>query len=256
MAEKTFWKGVIHFSGVDVPVKLHSTVREERIRFHLLHGRDQVRLKQQLVCAYEHEPVPREEQAKGFELEEGKYLLLDQAELERAEPKSSRTIEVHEFVKTSTIDLFFFEKAYYLEPDSHIEEYNALAGAMREMDVAGICTWTMRKGSYYGALQAGGNVLRLTTLRNADEVIPVKSLEIEDIPLSEKELKIGGDLINQLSAPFQPQKFVNEHQEQLHAMIDKKARGERIAVLRPRRRKPTSPDKLLEALQASLKRAG
>lgn len=256
MAGRTFWKGIIHFSGVDVPVKLHSTIREERVRFHLLHGQDQVRLKQQLVCAYEHEPVPREEQTKGFELEEGKYLLLDPSELEQAELKDSRMIEIHEFVKTTTIDPVFFEKVYYLEPDSQVTGYNTLARVMKELDVAGICTWTMRKGSYFGALQAGGNTLRLTTLRNADEVIPVKSLEIEKIPLSEKELKIGGDLINQLTAAFQPKKFTNEHQEKLHTLIDKKARGERIAILRPRRRKATSPDKLLEALQASLKRAG
>jgi DNA end-binding protein Ku len=122
------------------------------------------------------------------------------------------------------------------------------------MDVAGICTWTMKKRSYLGALQASGKILRLNTLRYADEVISVKSLELQQIPLSEKELKIGSDLINQLAAPFQPQKFENEHQKRLQKLIDKKARGEKIAVLRPRRLEPTTPDKLLQALEASLKK--
>ena len=81
--------------------------------------------------------------------------------------------------------------------------YNTLVGALREMNVEGICTWTMRKRSYVGALQATGRILRLHTLRYADEVISVKSLELPNTPLSEKELKIGSDLINQLTAPFQ-----------------------------------------------------
>ena len=254
MAGKAIWKGTIHFGGVDVPVKLHTAVKEERIQFHLLHGRDQVKLKQQLVCAYEKVSVPVEEQTRGFELEKGKYLLVDPAELERAGPGDSRIIEVHEFVKPAQIDPVFLERVYYLEPDSSSKAYNTLAGAMREMDVDGICTWTMRKRSYVGALQVKGTTLRLSTLRYADEVIPVESLELEDIPLTERELKIGSDLINQLTARFQPQKFENEHQKKLKLLIDRKARGEKIVILRPRRLRPTSSDKLLEALEASLKK--
>ncbi|HVN72373.1 MAG TPA: Ku protein [Desulfomonilia bacterium] len=254
MAGRAIWKGFIHFGGFDVPVKLHTAVREERIQFHLLHVRDQVRLKQQLVCAYEKVPVPPEEQTKGFESEKGRYILIDPEELEQVEPEDSRTIEVHEFVKTERIDPLFFERVYYLEPDTRTTGYGTLAAAMREMDAAGICTWAMRKRSYIGALSISGKTLRLNTLRYADEVIPVTSLDLERISLSEKELKIGSDLINQMAAPFQPQKFENEHLKKLQGLIDKKARGEKIAILRPRRVKPTSSDKLLEALEASLRK--
>ena len=79
------WTGYIHFRETNVPVKLHPVVKENRIQFHFLHRRDQVRLLQQMICAHEKVPVPTEEQAKGFELEEGKYLLVDPAELEAAE---------------------------------------------------------------------------------------------------------------------------------------------------------------------------
>jgi DNA end-binding protein Ku len=85
-------------------------------------------------------------------------------------------------------------------------------------------------------------------------VISVKSLELENTPLSEKELKIGSDLINQLAAPFKPQKFENEHQKKLQNLIDQKVRGEKITILRPKHLKPTTPDKLLETLEASLKK--
>lgn len=254
MAGRAIWKGNIRFGGIDVPVKLHTAVREERIQFHLLHRRDHVRLQQQMICAHEKVPVPAEEQTRGFELEEGRYLLIDPAELEETEPAESRSIEVHEFVKAGEIDPLFWERTYYLEPDVHEKGYAALAGAMAEMGVEGVCTWTMRKRSYLGALQMRGGILRLKTLRHADEVIPARSLRLPEIALSEKELKIGSELINQLTAPFQPEKFENEHQKKLRQLIDRKARGEKIVILRPRRLKPTASDKLLEALEASLKR--
>ena len=258
MAGATIWKGYIHFGDTDVPVKLHTAVREERIQFHLLHRRDQVRLRQQMVCVYEKEPVPAEEQSKGFEVEDGKYIIVDPAELEKNAPESSRMIEVHEFVRTGQIDLICLDRLYYLEPDIgdiQGKGYNALVKALKELDVAGICTWIMRKRSYFGALQARGKMLRLNTLRYADEVIPVGSLELQDVPLSEKELKIGSELIEKLTAPFEPQKFENEHQKKLQDMIEKKARGEKIAVLVPKRLKPTESDQLLQVLEASLKKA-
>lgn len=258
MAGATIWKGYIHFGDTDVPVKLHTAVKEERIQFHLLHRRDRVRLRQQMVCAYEKKPVPSEEQCKGFEVEEGKYVIVDPADLEKTVPESSRMIEVHEFVKTGQIDPIFLDRLYYLEPDaSDIQGkgFNALVKALKELDVAGICTWIMRKRSYFGALQVRGKMLRLSTLRYADEVVPVKSLDLPDLSLSEKELKIGSELIEKLTAPFEPGKFENEHQKKLQNMIEKKARGEKVVLLRPKRLKPTKSDQLLRALEASLKKA-
>jgi DNA end-binding protein Ku len=254
MAGGTIWKGAIHFGDTDVPVKLHAAVREERIQFHLLHKRDLVRLRQQMICVYEKKPVPAEAQTKGFEVEEGKYILVDPEELEQTAPESSRMIEVHEFVKAGQIDPLYLERVYYLEPDTFLGGYNELAAALTEMEVAGICTWTMRKRSYLGALQASGRILRLNTLRYADELIAVDALGLQDIAVSEKELKIGSDLIRQLAAPFQPDKFENEHQKKLQQLIEKKARGEKIALLQPKILKPTASDELLQALEASLRK--
>ena len=254
MAGGTIWKGNIHFGDTALPVKLHAAVKQDRVQFHLLHERDHVKLRQQMICAYEKRPVPAEDQAKGFEVEEGKYLIVDPEELEQTAPEASRIIEIHEFVKTSQIDPVFLERVYYLEPDGQAGAYLALVAALREMDASGICTWIMRKRSYFGALHARGKVLRLHTLRYADEVIPARLLELQKIPLSEKELKIGIDLIGHLTGPFHPEKFEDEHQKKLRDLIDKKVRGEKIVIMRPRRLKPTEPDKLLEALEASLKK--
>ena len=255
MAGGTIWKGSIHFGETDVAVKLHSAVREERISFHLLHANDHARLRQQMICAYDKQPVPAEEQIKGFELEDGKYVLIDPEELELTASESSRMIEVHEFVKTAQIEPLFIDRVYKLEPDEKAKGYTALVKALTEQGVAGICTWTMRKRSYLGALQVSGTILRLNTLRYADEVVSAESFDLEHVPLSDKELKIGMELINQLTVPFEPAKFENEHQKKLQLMIDKKTRGEKITVLPPRHLIPTESDKLLQALEASLKKA-
>ncbi|MEW6486674.1 MAG: Ku protein [Thermodesulfobacteriota bacterium] len=254
MAGRALWKGVIRFGETSVPVKLHSAVREERVRFHLLHRKDGVRLRQLMICAYEQKPVPVEAQTRGFEVEEGKYLLIDPEELEETAPEGSRAIEVHEFVPARQVDPLLMERVYYLEPDGILEGYGELAAVLGELGAAGICTWTMRKRSHLGALQARDQVLRLGTLRYADEVIGVGSLELPQIPVSEKEVEIGRTLIGQLAAPFAPEKFQNEHQRRLQELIEKKARGEKVRVLRPRQLEPTAPDKLLEALEASLKK--
>lgn len=254
MAGKALWKGYIKFGEITLPVKLHAAVKEERIHFHLLHRRDRVKLRQQMICAYEDAPVPAEDQVKGFEVEEGRYIIVDPEELERADPQSSKMVEVHEFVRTRQIAPLFLERVYCLGPDAGAKGYTALAETLQNMDAAGICTWVMRKRYYLGALQAKDGVLRLTTLRHADEVIPARALDLPDIPLSEKELKIGSELITQLTAPFQPSRFEDEHQKKLQLLIGRKARGEKIVLLRPARRRPTAPDKLLQTLEASLKK--
>jgi DNA end-binding protein Ku len=98
-------------------------------------------------------------------------------------------------------------------------------------------------------------MLRLHTLHYADEVVPAELLDVQEVAFSEKELKIGMELIEKLTAPFEPEKFRDEHQKKLQDMIAKKSRGEKITIVAPRHLKPTAPDRLLQALEASLKKA-
>lgn len=251
---RAIWDGIISFGPVAVPVKLHPAVRENRIQFHLLHRGDLVKLQRQMVCAYDGAPVPVEDQARGFELEGGKYILVDPSDLKRADPEASRAIEVHEFVPAAHIDPVYPEHCYYLEPGPHAEGYGALVAALGEMGLAGVCTWTMRKRSYVGALRAGGKLLRLYTLRHAGEVVTAAVPKVPGAALSVRELKVGTELINHMTGRFQPQKFEDRHQEQLRKLIDRKARGRKLRVHRPKRLAPTAPSRLLAVLEAGLKR--
>lgn len=251
----TIWIGNIHFGNTDVPVKLHTAVRQNRVQFHLLHKADGVRLRQQMVCSFDKKSVPPEERVKGFQLDERNYVLIDPAELEQLEPQGSRAIEVHEFVKAAEIDPVYLEQTYYLEPNVSNKSYFALAAALTEMDAAGVCTWVMRKRAYFGIIRSAGRTLRLTVLRYADEVIPAKSLTLETFSPSEKELEIGSELINRMTVHFTPEKYQNEHQAKLQSLIEQKARGEKIILLKAKHRKATEPGKLLKVLEESLKKA-
>ncbi len=251
----TIWIGNIHFGNTTISVKLHTAVHQNRVQFHLLHSNDGVRLRQQMICPIDKAPIPPEERVKGFQLDERNYVLIDPAELEQLEPKDSRIIEVHEFANAGEIDPVFLGRTYYLEPDGSHKSYFAFAAALKEMDAAGICTWVMRKRSYFGAVRSAGRTLRLSVLRYADEVIPAKSLDLETFSPSPKELEIGSELINRMTVRFQPEKYKNEHQEKLQNLIDQKARGAKIILLKPRHRKATEPGKLLTVLEESLKRA-
>ena len=133
----TIWIGNIHFGDANVPVKLHTAVNQDRVRFHLLHRKDRAQLRQQLVCAYENKPVSAEEQVKGFQLDERRYVLVDQEELEKTDPVSGRNIEVHEFIKAGEIDPVFLERTYYLEPEAPANSYSALACALKETGAEG-----------------------------------------------------------------------------------------------------------------------
>ena len=254
MPGHAIWNGNVTFGSFALPVKLHPAVRENRIQFHFLHRRDLVKLKRQMVCALEGAPVPVEDQARGFELEDGKYILVDPTDLERADPEASRSIEVHEFVPAAQIDPVYLDHSYYLEPDPHAEGYHALVAALGEMGLAGVCTWTMRKRSYVGALRAGGETLRLHTLRHAGEVVTSAATEVPAAPLSARELKVGIELVNHMAGRFQPEKFADRHQELLRKLIDQKARGRKVSVRRPKRLAPTAPSRLLAVLEAGLKR--
>ncbi len=252
----TIWQGIISFRGTKLPVNLKPAVSQDRFQFHLLHRTDQTKLRQQMVCAHEKKPVPAAEEVKGYLIAARKYVLVSPAELKRTEAAAAgRDITVHQFVKTGAVDPAFLERTYYLEPKGPVNDYAALAAALQETASLGICTWTMKKRSYLGALGSDGRTLRLTLLRFADELVPARSLNLGSFKLSDKELGIAAELIKKLTAPWRPDQFRNEHEEKLRALIGRKARGGKIVLVKPRPARATAPDELLRKLEESLKAA-
>jgi len=249
---RAIWKGNIKFGTIDVPVKLYSAVQDRDIHFRLLHKTDKEPVKQVMVNPETGDVVPSESTQKAFD-DEDVLVLLDDEELESLEPEPSRDIEVLRFVGPEDITHQWYDRPYYLGPDSSNAAYFTLAQALANQDKRGIARWVMRNREYIGALVPEGDYLLLITLRNAEEIILATSLEP---PAGRKpdprELKLAEQLISALQSDFDPAEFRDEYRERLLDFIAKKANGKapKIRKLRPKRETTKS---LADVLQASLK---
>ncbi len=255
MAERAIWRGVISFGVLTVPVKLYAAVRSRRIDFHLLHDADCERLRQRMVCPLDGEPVEREHVVKGFPLEDDRYVLVGPEELEALDPESSRTIEVLEFVKPEEIDARSYDRPYFLGPDGQDERLAALAEALASSHRFGVCCWVMRKRSFLGVLGCCDGTLCVVTLRRAEEIVSRETLNIPEAAVSEREMKTAAYLMDALAADFRPRAFKDVFRDEVQALVARKARGGTVKPKSVRLPKPTAPDGLLAALEASVKQA-
>lgn len=255
MPARAIWTGVIRLDELQVPVKLYSAVTDHTVHFRLLHRKDQVPVRQQLVNSQTNSIVPFAEAMRAYVTDSGDLVLLDKDELQAQAPEASRDIELLYFLDASEIDHRWYERPYYLGPNGAEEAWQALAAALEGNDesgpVAGLARWTMRGKIYTGALQLYHGYPMLMSLRHAEEVVPVEALEPPaGKQLDKRELAMARQLIAMLEAPFEPEQYHDEYRDRVLALIETKQDGGKID-LAPRKEKPASSD-LRDALEASL----
>ena len=256
MSSRPVWTGAISFGMVTIPVKLFTAVRERRIAFRSLHDQDKVPLKQKLVCPADGKEVHPEHVVKGYEVEKDRYVVVRQEELDAAKPKSSKTIDIQDFVALEEIDPVFFDKPYYVVPKPEgAKPYRLLMEAMRKKEKVGIARVVLHTKEYLAALRPVEDVLCLETMHFADEVLPADSVDGTDIKarVDDRELKVAQQLIDALTSDFKPERYKDEYRERVMELIERKAKGERT-VLRPEatEAKTTRGADLIAALEASL----
>ena len=256
----TIWSGNISFGLVTVPVKLVSAVRSKDVRFNQLEEGTGARIRYRRVSEATGDEVPNERIQKGYEIASGQYVVVDNDELEKLTPKASHTIEISDFVDLEQIDPLYFEQPYYLVPDRAAERpYRLLIEAMTDLQKVAVGKIVLRAKEHLVAIRPLDGALCIETMRHADEVIPLESLEEiprgDDVQPSQKELDMARQLIEALAADFEPEKYHDEYREQLLGIIEKKAAGEEI-VAEPLVEEPAKVVDLMAALEASLARAG
>jgi DNA end-binding protein Ku len=256
----TIWSGNISFGLVTVPVKLVSAVRSKDVRFNQLEEGTGARIRYRRVSEATGEEVPNERIQKGYEISSGQYVVVDSDEIEKLTPKATHTIEIQDFVDLEQIDPLYFEQPYYLVPDRAAERpYRLLIEAMTDLQKVAVGKIVLRAKEHLVAIRPLDGALCIETMRHADEVIPLESLEEiprgDDIAPSEKELDMARQLIEALAGDFEPEKYHDEYREQLLGIIEKKAAGEEI-VAEPLVEEPAKVVDLMAALEASLARAG
>ncbi len=253
---RAIWSGAISFGLVNVPVKLYSATSPKAVRFHQLSSKTGARIRQKRVDPSTDEEVPYEEIVKGYEITPDRYVVIEPEELDALDPKATKTIDIEEFVDLDQIDPIYYDHSYYLAPATGgAKAYRLLLDAMRESGKVGIGRVVLRSKQQLAALRPTGNVLTLTTMLWGDEVLsPDRLDELESVDESEatdRELKMAEQLIDSLSADFEPERFRDEYRERVLDLIERKAAGEEIAV-QPEAEEPAAAPDLMAALEASL----
>jgi DNA end-binding protein Ku len=251
MAARSIWNGELELGKIRIGVKVLAAVEDVAVRFHLLDERRHERVKQHLVHPKTGEVLEGEEIHKGYEIEPGTFVLLSDAELDDLDAKPSREISIESFVPEAAIDPVWYERPYYLAPESKSQEYFALADVLAKEKLVGLAHWVMRKREYHGALRAHDGYLLLVSLHSAEEVAEPPKLAPFTRVVEKREVEMAERLVEALVAEFEPAKFKDEHRERVREFLAAKARGKSVKLPRRERRKPARD--LKTALEQSLK---
>ena len=259
---RSMWRGSLSFGLVNVPVALMSSLRDLAVRFHQVDKETGARLHVQRICKQEDKPVDYEEVVSGHPRTDGGegYVMLSDEELEAAAPERTRTIDISEFVKLEEIDPVFFDHPYFLVPvgegDGPLRAYRLLVEAMGACDRVAIGRFVLRTKEYLVAIRVRDGLLSLVTMRFADEIRSTDELNLpakKDKP-KKAEVDHAVELIEQLSADWDPARYEDNHRERLLAIVEKKRKGQTIKAPAEPEVPKAVPD-LMAALQASLEEA-
>jgi len=246
------WKGQLTFGLVSFPVKLYPAARRETIHFRQLHRPDHSPVKQVLYCQLEDRPVPREELVRGYEYERDRFVILEDSELKAIEPKSSKVMEIVQFVRLDQVDPVYLEAAYYLHPDQAGEKpYQLLLEALRKTGYGALARLTMHNREHLVMLRPGRSGITLHTLYYQDEVRALDEFRPQQTEIQPKELELAVMLVEALAGEFRPEQFKDSYREQLQKLIEAKVRGEKVVEMPVERRMAPVID-IMEALKASL----
>jgi len=251
---RALWKGSLAFGLVNIPVELHTAVRDHRPRFRMLHATDKSPIQFTRVCAREGKPVAWEDLVKGFEYSKGHFVILTKEDFEAAAVEKTRTIDILDFVEAQEIDDRFFETPYYLAPSKGGERaYALLRQAMRDTSRIGIAKFILRDALHLAAIEVIGNAIVLTMMRFADELVDAGGLSLPaDSAVRKQELEIAKTLVNNLNAPWDASKYTDEYRDNLMRIIKGKMKGKTVELESREAPREGKVIDLMERLRASL----
>jgi DNA end-binding protein Ku len=246
----------LSFGLVAIPVKVYSAVRtSERISFNLLRASDGSRVRQQYIAVKDGKTVERSEMTKGYEFAKDQYVMFSPQELKELEDTTTRSIDIQHFVPLGSIDPVYFQATYFLAPDKGgAKPYALLHQALVRSSQCALGRWVSRGKESIVVVRASGSALALQQLHFQSEVRSAKDLAIEEVSVTEPELKLAQQLIEQLAEPrFEAGEYTDDFKARVQAAIERKVQGHDIALAQP----PASAESanvidLMSALKASL----
>jgi DNA end-binding protein Ku len=255
---RSLWSGSLGFGLVNVPVALHSGVRDTDVHFRQLHAKDHTPIEIHRFCSKEDIEVPYDEIANGYETEDGDLVILTDAELATAAPRKTRTIDIEAFVDVADVDPIYFDHPYVVMPagesEGTLRAYRLLVEVMGRTERAALGRFVLRTKEHLVLIRAYANLLTLTTLLFHDEVRPTKDVPTptrkKDKP-AKKEIDRAVALIEALACPWDPARYEDTYEKRLKRIIQQKRKGKTVEP--PKREKEPSPvPDLMAALEQTL----
>jgi DNA end-binding protein Ku len=252
MAPRSIWNGTITFGMVNVPVKLYSATESKTIHFHEVHARDESPIEHRRICPKDEKEIPISDTVKGYEVSEGKYVVLEKDEIKAAAGDRGKVVDLTEFVDAAEIDPVFFEKTYYAGSREDADPYRLVFEALKRTGRAGIGRFTFHDREYLVAVRALDDVIALHTLRFHDEVVGADELDLgkPSKKPSKREVEMAGKLVDTLAEDFDASAWKDTYRDSVLALIKRKAKGEDIDL--SAEEEPEQGDDLMAALEASV----
>ena len=264
MAARPIWKGSLSFGLVTIPVSLYSATRRDALRFRQLDRRDLSPVREKRVSEKSGQEVPWEDVVKGYEYQEGDFVVLTQEDFRQANVEATETIDIVQSVKRDDIPPQYFDEPYHLIPaKAGRRAYTILRETLRRTDRVAVATVVMRSRQHLCAVLPVGDELMLDLLRFAFELRSVEDLGLKD-PIAVDDVKpqevdLGVQLVEALDAPWQPEQFHDEYRDDLLKLIERKATSGELAPVEeaPRSREPVAEVvDIMELLKRSVGEAG
>ena len=255
---RSLWKGSISFGLVNIPIELHTAVRDHRPKFRMLHATDKSPVKYERVCIRDGHAVAWEDLVKGFEYAKGHFVILTKEDFKAAAVEKTRTIDIIDFVEADAIDDRFFETPYYLVPSKGGERaYALLREAIRESDRIGIAKFILRDAQHLAAIEVIDQAIVLSVMRFADELADPKPLGFpSNDGIRKAELDMAKALVNSLAAEWDPEKYTDQYLENLMRIIKGKMKGKKVTLEPEETPRKGEVVDLMERLRRSLDQAG
>lgn len=253
VAPRVNWKGFIKFGKVSVPVALYTAAStSERIAFNTINRKTGNRVKREFVDSVTHKPVDREDQVKGYEVDDHRYVVLEPDEIAAAVPETDKTLRIEAFIPCDEIDTAYFDKPYYLAPDKMgAEAFVLLRDGMKKANVAAIARTVLFRRMRTVLIRAHDKGLIGSTLNFDYEVRSAQQAfeEIPDIKIEGEMLELAEHIINTKAGSYEPDKFDDRYEAAVAELVKAKIEGRVL----PKKKVPVAskPSDLLQALRES-----
>jgi DNA end-binding protein Ku len=225
----SFWKGVISFGMVAIPVKMSVATKSKTLAFHYLHKKCHTRPKEVLYCAQDKEYFNIGETVRGYEYSKNQYVIFEDSDFDKVPIKTTHSIDILSFVKAKEIDTIYYSDSHYLEPEKlGIKPFILLRNVLEKSGMVGIAKVAFQRREHLCCLRPMDKIIALHTIHYKDEILSPAELAPPEQKLSAAEMEMAAKLVDAMTTAFKPEEYKDEYSLAIQKMVDAKLKGVEI----------------------------